>query len=407
MNVDVAIAGGGPGGLAAAEVLAQRGIDVVLCEQNPEIGSPTHTSAGTFIDDVMALGIPAEMYNPITICRFLSPRNEASFSYKTAVTCVMDVHRVYQFLAERAAGAGARLLVATRVTSPVLADGRVTGIEVLTNRKQRETISSRILIDASGYKAEISKKAGLHPGFSRFGVGAEYDLHAPDFDEREAVLIVGSQIAPSGYAWAFPYGRHRVRLGVGIIHPDSQINPADYLDNLLANEATFHLNLKHAQPIEYHYGLIPSEGMSETMVGHGIMAVGDAAGQPSALVGEGIRWAMWGGRMAADVAADALAAGDVSAAGLAAYEREWRKKYGWTLSVAHAVNKRMAAWSDDKWDQRVDLLKKLTPAQFANAMRSNFFGAWVIGVALTNPSLIGKIATTLAGRVMGAGKAGK
>jgi len=73
---------------------------------------------------------------------------------------------------------------------------------------------SRGIDEAGGRRQE-----GLDPGIRRFGVGAEYDLYAPHCDQSEVLLIAGSDFAPSGYAWVFPWGRHRVRVGVGIIHP--------------------------------------------------------------------------------------------------------------------------------------------------------------------------------------------
>ena len=48
-SVDVLVAGGGPGGLAAAEAAARSGCSVLVLEAGKEIGSPTRTSGGSFI----------------------------------------------------------------------------------------------------------------------------------------------------------------------------------------------------------------------------------------------------------------------------------------------------------------------------------------------------------------------
>ena len=74
-------------------------------------------------------------------------------------------------------------------------------------------VRSEIVINASGRRASLSKQAKLHAGFTRFGVGAEYDLSAPRCNQEEALLIVGSRYAPAVtpgsslggrivYAWA-------------------------------------------------------------------------------------------------------------------------------------------------------------------------------------------------------------
>jgi digeranylgeranylglycerophospholipid reductase len=255
----------------------------------------------------------------------------------------------------------------------------VTGI-----RTAAESISGQVVIDAAGYRSTLMKQAGLDNGIRRFGVGSEYDLYAPHCDETEVLLIAGSDFAPSGYAWVFPWGRHRVRVGVGIIHPDSRGNPDEYLDRLLTNLDRFGVDLRGAQPVEHHSGLIPSECFAAKFAGDGILGAGDAAGHASSLVGEGIRWAIEAGKMAGEVAADAIEKGDVSRASLAAFERRWIKRHGRNLRLAHKLNERLARWDDRKWDQRLEVLKLLTPDQFIEALKTNLTGGWLLRFAASH-----------------------
>lgn len=373
---DTIIAGGGPAGLSAAEALARRGKSVLVLEQNYEIGSPIRTSGGSFIAELEKLGIPDRLYHPISRVRFATPNNSAVFEYARPVLCILDVRSTFQYLAERAIEAGAAIRLSTTAVAPILADHRVTGV-----RTRADSLACRILIDATGYRSTLLKQSGLDPGFSRFGVGAEYDLVAPHWDQSEAVLAVGDRIAPAGYAWIFPWGRHRVRAGVGIIHPDSRTNPDDFLDRFIAS----YDGLRGAQPVEHHSGLIPSEQFAKTFTGNGIVGVGDAAGHASSLVGEGIRWAIEAGRMAGDAAADALDRGDVSRAALLAFEKQWRKKFGADLRLAYRINQRIARWDDRKWDERLEIVKLLTPFQFAEALKSNFTGGWLWRFLASNP----------------------
>ena len=379
-NYDAIIAGAGPAGLAAAEALARRGCSALVLEQNHEIGSPIRTSGGSFIDELEALAIPAGLYHPISRVRFVSARNAAVYDYSRPRMCVIDVRGVFQFLAERAVAAGAAVRVGSKVEDPVLQDDWVVGV-----RTQRELLRARVVIDATGYRSVVMKQAGLDPGMRRFGVGAEYDMYAPHCDQREAVLLVGSSLAPSGYAWVFPWGRKRVRVGVGIIHPDSDAKPDAYLEALVSGAAGYGVNLSGAQPLEHHSGLIPAECFAERFAGNGILGVGDAAGQASSLLGEGIRWAIHAGRMAGDVAAAAIEKNDVSRAALGAFEREWGNRYGSNLRLAHKINQRIARWDDGKWDQRLEVLKLLTPDQFVEALKTNLTGSWVLRFLLRNP----------------------
>lgn len=390
VKADVVIVGGGPGGLSAAEAVAQGGLDVIVIEQNSEIGSPIRTSGGSFINELQSLGIPESLYHPIKRGRFLSPKNSVTFKYDKPSLCIMDVRRVFQFLAERAVRAGAKIKIKTTAIEPILENNYVVGVKMKDFWGKELEIQCRIVIDATGYRACMAKKAGCHIGFNRFGVGAEYDLCAPFYDQDEAILIVGSRVAPAGYAWVFPWGGSRVRVGVGIINPDSRSNPDEYLERLIRQSSAFGFNLNGAEPIEYHFGLIPSDGLCRGFVGNGIIAVGDAAGQSSALVGEGIRWAMVAGRMAGEVAVEAISVNNHSHEFLTRYEKRWWAKHGRNLRIAHEINKRIAGWSDEKWDKGVEMLKLLTPDQFSQALGSNFTAGWVIGLLSANPMLIKK-----------------
>jgi digeranylgeranylglycerophospholipid reductase len=405
LKTDIIIAGGGPAGLAAAEVAARRGSAVVVLEQNHEIGSPIRTSGGSFIDELEALGIPERLYHPISRLRFCTPNNAATYHYAAPRLCVIDVRGVFQFLAGRAIAAGAQIRLATRAVAPLIKDGIVLGVTTSEGLTTSEGVrasgggktaadqwESKVVIDATGYRSTLLKQAGLDPGTRRFGVGAEYDLYAPHCDEGEALLIAGSDFAPSGYAWVFPWGRHRVRVGVGIIHPDSRETPGAYLDRLLSNLDRFGVNLKGAQPVEHHAGLIPSECFAGKFAGDGILGVGDAAGQASSLVGEGIRWAIHAGKMAGEVAADAIEKGDVSREALSVFERRWIKRYGKNLRLAHKLNERLAGWDDRKWDERLEVLKLLTPEQFIEALKTNLTGGWLLKFIASNPRALAGVA---------------
>jgi digeranylgeranylglycerophospholipid reductase len=385
---DVIVAGGGPGGLAAAETIAKAGASVLVMEQNPEIGAPVRTTGGSFIQEMKNLGIPEDLYHPIRRCRYISPHNNVSFEYDDPILCVLDVRATFQFLAEQAIEAGAKISVGTAAGDPILKGGAVAGIRAKTPTMRDVEFQCNILIDATGYRSHLLKKTEVSPGSKRFGVGAEYDFYAPYIDQDEALLIVGSQIAPSGYAWIFPWGGKRVRVGVGILHSDSDAHPDQYLDILVNRAAEFGADLRGAQPMEYHFGLAPSDGVLDSFVGNGVMAVGDAAGQLSSLAGEGIRWAIKAGRMAGAVAADAVKIGDFSKEFLNRYQKEWNSKYGTNLRIAYEINRRIAQWDDDKWDRKTELMKLLTPYQFGQALQTEFVSGWIFQLLWSHPMLL-------------------
>jgi digeranylgeranylglycerophospholipid reductase len=224
--------------------------------------------------------------------------------------------------------------------------------------------------------------------FHRYGFGAEYDLYAPDYPQDELYLIVGSQFAPRGYAWAFPRGNGRVRLGVGVLHPDCDEDARIYLDRIMRELPQFAGKFKDASPLEYHTGLFPSEGPVERFSRDGLLLAGDAGGHGSTLVGEGIRFAIYSGQLAGQVAAEAVKAGNTSADALSRFDKQWRSRFGRDMEISYIINKRIADYSDDQWDGALDLMKRLTPAQMAQALRGDYSAGLFMGILARNPGLV-------------------
>jgi digeranylgeranylglycerophospholipid reductase len=105
-------------------------------------------------------------------------------------------------------------------------------------------------------------------------------------------------------------------------------------------------------------------------------------------VGEGIRFAIYAGQMAGRVAAEAVKAGDTSAKFLERFDKKWRARFGREMDIAYMINKRIANYSDAQWDNALDLMKRLTPAQIAQALRGDFSAGLVMGVLARNPGLV-------------------
>lgn len=385
---DVLIVGGGPAGLAAAEAAAKQGARTLVLERQNEIGYPVHTSGGSWISDMRALGIPEHLYHPVQKVYFVSPKREVPLYYEQPVCCVIDVRGVYQHLAGRAVAAGASIRMRHIVEQTLVEDGRVRGVTAKTHVGERITITAPVTIDASGVARHVGVRTEMGSAFHRYGFGAEYDLYAPNYPQDELYLIMGSQFAPRGYAWAFPRGNGRVRLGVGVLHPDSDEDARVYLDRIMRELPQFAGKFKDASPVEYHTGLFPSEGPVEHFSRAGLLLAGDAGGHGSTLVGEGIRFAAYSGQIAGQVAAEAVKAGDISGKFLGRFDRQWRARFGRDMDISYMINKHIANYNDAQWDNALDLMKRLTPAQMAQALRGDYSAGLVMGILARNPGLV-------------------
>src|SRR6266700_229045 len=387
-NIDIVVVGGGPAGLAAAGAAARQGARVHILERHNEIGYPIHTSGGSWISDMQALSIPEHLYHPITRVYFVSPRREVLLRYNPAIACVVDVRGLYQHLASRAIAAGAVLRLRHVGEQAITGNGRVLGVTARNHTGERITLAASVTIDASGFSRHVGVRTDMGKAFHRYGYGAEYDLYAPNYPQDELYLIMGSKFAPKGYAWAFPHGNSRVRLGVGVLHPDCDDDARIFLDSIVHDLPQLSGKFKDASAIEYHTGLFPSEGPLDRFSHDGLLVAGDAGGQGSTLVGEGIRFAIYSGQMAGSIAAEAVKAGDTSAAYLERFDKQWRARFGRDMDIAYMINKHIANYSDDQWDNALNLMKRLTPAQIAQALRGDFSVGLIMGVLARNPGLV-------------------
>jgi digeranylgeranylglycerophospholipid reductase len=385
-QTDVLIVGGGPAGLLSAKTAAAIGVRTLLIEREEQIGFPVHTSGATALKTVRDFNIPPDLYHIVKSIRICSPNNTVVIEPSKPSGCIIDVQGMYGHLAKQAQNKGATILTGIKAIQPVMSDDSVVGCDAIDSLNKRLRINSKVLIDASGYSADISEKAGLHKGFDRFGVGAEYELIAPNCNQDELVIIVGNRYAPSGYAWAFPWGKGRVRVGVGIIHADSKANPKKHLATFLNEAKLFNINLDGYQIIESHFGLVPADGIAKNFVASGIMVVGDAAGQASLVAGEGIRLSMRAGIIAGETAAKAVLKGRTDRQYLMRYERSFKKAYGKNLKMGYLLNVKMAHWDDAKWDKQVNVLKSVSSDLITKLLQSEFslidIASWIAWIAI-------------------------
>ena len=299
------------------------------------------------------MGIPDELYHPILRLRLCSPNESATFDFPepagSATTCAASINIWRARRSSRVRG--------SRPARGLQTDPRRRRGDGLCWVPQRGCSSARFAQRSSStrlaYRAELSRLAGLQPGFDRFGVGAEYELIAPNCRQDEALLLVGNRYAPAGYAWVFPWGAGRVRVGVGLLHSDTREDARKLITSFIDDLHTFGVDVRGCEITEKHFGLIPAVGLAPRLAGDGIMAAGDAAGVATLVVGEGIRLSMVSGEMAGSAAVSALAQGRADAAVLGDYETRFRAKFAHDLRIGTVINKRIASWTDAKWDEGV------------------------------------------------------
>ena len=383
---DLIVVGAGPAGSSAAYAAAKNGIKVALLEKEENVAQTVRTSGVTWIDYAKEFGIPEDCYNPIRTYNFCSPNNTVSITDNKPKAAVLDVRKTYRFLADMAKKNGAEIFVNTNVTNVITENGSIVGVKASSPNSEM-IFHARMLIDASGFQSAVSKSLGLVKQWERFGVGAEYEAEVENVKSDTWWLMVGQMYSPAGYAWIFPLGKNMVRIGVGVGKPESDVDPTQRLDELIEKGAGPIKDLGKITKKEFHYGLIPNEGLSRKTVYDNLILVGDTAGMANPLVLEGIRYAIKYGRVAGDVASKAIKSGDTSEKALQYYEETWKKEIESKIKSAHKVQARWLELSDSEWDKEIDIISNLTADEFLDFVRADFTISKIVKIAAHHPIL--------------------
>jgi digeranylgeranylglycerophospholipid reductase len=339
-DFDVVIVGGGSGGCLAAKTAAEAGFKVCIVDRKKEeeIGHKVCGDAiGKHHFDSLNLEHPKgeELEQKIDGIKIFSPNMETVVTVKGEGVHGYLVNRQLfgQRLMKEAKDAGATLMASTIVASPIINKGYVTGVSA----KELETgknfeISARVVVDASGYSAVLRKKLppeiGIETEINNEDVVVCYreirEINEPVADPSFCEIYLDLQRVPGGYYWIFPKSSIKVNVGLGVAMTEGFPNPKNLFHDRVLSMPLFKLS----RALTGGGGQVPTRRPLNSMVGNGVLIVGDAACQVNPIHGGGIGSSMMGGAKAGKVIAEALEAGDVSREGLWSYNGGYMEVYG-------------------------------------------------------------------------------
>lgn len=368
LQCDVLIVGGGPAGLSVASSLAD-GISSVVVHQDAEIGKPVRTSGGSWVEDLEALDIPPKYYNVIDQLDFYSDNQLAEWPLTDKLGAVIDITGLYKYLATLSDVKDRTLLLATKfITTEKQEDGRYCS--VVRNRQTGDVkITSKYIIDASGWHSSVLEDQGLGRKPERRGIGIEYEFDIGDNDPRRSVLFVGSA-CPTGYGWIFPTADNKIRIGLGVLHGAVDTSPKELLDRFIASDTLAKYNISVEQDHHVMGGIIPMVVYEDDLVFDNIVRVGDSANFATPTVGEGIRICIKYGRVLGEKLSETIKDNDHKY--LKKYEKICNKGISTDFKLGFMVSKRIGSHTPEQWDASMRRSKRLSERDFVSFIRNEF-----------------------------------
>lgn len=377
LRTDAVVVGAGPAGSICARYLAQAGVRVLVVEKKQEIGVPKRCAEAVEPDTFEAAGIephPLWLANRIHAAVLYAPNGRSvSFGSRSSTESGYIIERKIfeKHLAKDAILAGARYLLKTTALDVIKDDDQVKGV-VVEYMGMPKKISARIVIAADGVASMIAKTACLKTinRLKNYMSCFQYEMAGVrNVDEKAIHLYYGNRIAPGGYVWIFPKGNTLANVGVGIkpLKKGGKA-PKTYLDEFIEKHP---LIFENASAVEFNSGAVPVHRTVETLVGDGLMVIGDAAQLVNPISGSGIRLAMISGRLAAEVAAKALQRGDVGRRSLGEYQKKWDAQHGRRLDKMLKLQRFTDRLADEELNRLAEILTGPILEELANG---RFFG---------------------------------
>lgn len=321
---DAVVVGGGPAGATAAADLARAGRSVLLLDRAGRIKPCGGAIPPRLIQD---FGIPPGILcAQIKGAMMVAPSDKrVDMPIDGGFVGMVDREVFDEWLRSRAAGLGAERHDGTfeRMTRDEDGVARVHWRRSHAGGGGEVSVRARSVVGADGANSAVAREAVPQRGKIPFVFAYHEIVEAPqegtaDYGAERCDVYYQGKLSPDFYAWVFPHGK-TASIGVGSMHKGFGLKEA--VARLRADA-----RLEGVRTIRREGAPIPLHPAKRWDNGRDVILAGDSAGVVAPASGEGIYYAMVGGRLAAEAVDAFLETGDARA--LKGARRAFMKSHG-------------------------------------------------------------------------------
>lgn len=366
---DVLVVGNGPAGMMAAATLNKE-TKLSVGVLGPGI-SKGRNIKGTSIEDITAFGLEKSIIARNTKLGMYSRAEKCVVDFGEERLCLIDLGRLLALLKRRANGVDF-------IKAEIVDGRRVPDGIVLVDAKGGEYFG-KVVIDGSGNSFVMARIFNLRAPKASFHCVSAICRNCTIADTRELVLYMDPAVCNAAF-WIYPLDKKTCQVGIGEINIGTT-----------TSRGSLYVSLRHAmRKIGWFrdmlgdavldkkslvFGHKPVIEPVEKMYMDNLIFAGDSAGQGTALVGDGVRPALYGGYFSAKAVAGAFDRQSFTAADLKLSEDLWWERYGkyeaWYVILRHLVIKH---FKSEDWDEVVKRLRAVDVKTFWRIMSSQMTG---------------------------------
>ena len=220
--------------------------------------------------------------------------------------------------------------------------GKICGVRAKGADGREQEFHGKIIIGADGVSSLIAREA-RGPKIIPEHTCVAYRAYYSGVKTQDAIEVHFVKSIMPGYFWIFPLENGLANVGIGMRMSEvskNKVNLQMEMEKIISENPLFKERFAGAKMVsKLQAWSLPLGSTHRQVHSDNVLLVGDAAGLVDPFSGEGIGNAMLSGKLAAQVADEALSAGDTTAPFLSTYEQRLWKEIDAELQLSYTMQR--------------------------------------------------------------------